>query len=115
MINKRISQINELIKKEVGKILLHELGEHKGFITISTVDTTNDLRQATIWYLLIGGDEKAIEALFASKEREIQRTLNSRLSLRHVPRIKFRYDRSGEYANEINKLIEKTHEDEDKS
>lgn len=108
----RIYKINELLREEVSNIMLRELGDHEGFITVTAVETTPDLRYSTIWYSVVGADEKKIGELIGDSERNIQKILNSRLSLKHVPKISFRIDKSGDYADKINRLINGTKDDE---
>jgi ribosome-binding factor A len=107
----RIYKINELIKEEISQIILREMGDHEGIVTVTAVETTPDLRHATIWYGLIDGNIKDIEEILASKEKTFQQILNKRLSMKHVPKINFRYDKSGEYMEKINKLIDEANED----
>lgn len=102
----RIYKINELLKQEVSQLLLRELGDHKGFVTITAVETTPDLRQSTIWYAVFGENPEKIGLLITEKEKTIQALINSRLSIKHVPKLTFRLDQSGDYANKINKLID---------
>jgi ribosome-binding factor A len=104
----RVQKVNELIKEEVSQILLTELDEHKGLVTITAVETTADLRQATIWYRVIGGDETETQKALDDKERDIQHILNSRLTMKYVPKITFRFDHSGDYVDKITKLLKDT-------
>lgn len=110
----RIYKINELLREEVSNIMLRELRDHEGFITVTAVETTPDLRYSTIWYSVIGADESKIEKLIMDSERSIQKVLNSRLILKHVPKISFRLDKSGDYVNKINRLINETKNDQNK-
>lgn len=107
----RIFKINELLREEVSNIMLRELRDHEGFVTVTAVETTPDLRYSTIWYSVIGADEKKIGEVIADSEKSIQQILNSRLSLKHVPKISFRLDKSGEYMDKINRLINETKDD----
>jgi ribosome-binding factor A len=108
MASNRIQKVNGLIKEEVSKILLTELGEHKGLLTITAVETTPDLRHATIWYRYLGGEEAEIEKLLKGKQRDIQQEINHKFTMKYVPKISFRFDKSGEYADRINELLKGT-------
>jgi ribosome-binding factor A len=108
MASNRIQKVNELIKEEVSKILLTELGDHKGLLTITAVETTPDLRQATVWFRYLNGDETEIEKELKAKERSIQHEVNRKFTMKYVPKISFRYDKSGEYADKINELLKGT-------
>lgn len=104
--NDRIYKINELVKEQVSELMLRELGDHQGFITVTAVETTPDLRYSTVWYSIIGATEKEIADVIQNSERNIQKILNTRLNLKRVPKINFRLDKSGDYANKINRLID---------
>lgn len=101
----RIDKINELIKEAVSGMILEELGGQKGFITVLSVDTTRDMRQTTVWYSLIGMEDSYASELLEGKRKIFQAGLNKRMSSKHVPRISFRIDKSGDYADEISKLL----------
>lgn len=107
----RVYKINELIREEVSTSLLREMTDHKGIVTVTAVETTPDLRYSTVWYRIIGGDDKVIERILADREKVVQKTINKRLSLKHVPKISFRYDKSGQYVDNINRLIEEANDD----
>lgn len=103
----RIRAVNELIKEQIGGIIFEEISSYDGFITVLAVDTTRDLRNAKIWLSFIG-DETKIELIFSElrdKEKVIQGRLNKLLSLKHVPKITFCLDRSGQYSASIEEKI----------
>lgn len=112
--NDRIYKINELIREQVSELMLRELPDHEGFVTVTAVETTADLRASTIWYSLIGANEKEIESDILQVEKTIQKTLNTRLKLKRVPKISFRLDKSGDYANKINHLINEANKSDQK-
>ncbi len=101
----RIHKINELIKTEVSNIILRDLSEHAGFFTILTVETTNDLKNAIIWYSYIGEDVDVMQNELKNRIRFIQHALNKRLRLKYVPKISFQNDKSPEYAQKISLLF----------
>lgn len=110
----RIYKINELLREQVSELMLRELADHEGFITVKAVETTPDLRYATIWYSLIGADENKIAEVIGQSEKAIQKALNTRLSLKRVPKITFRLDKSGDYADKINRLIHEANKGDQK-
>lgn len=105
--SERIHKINELIKTEISNIVLRELGDHSGFFTILAVETTNDLKTSIVWYGYIGHDIDVIQEELKNRIGYIQHLLNKRMSLKYVPKIVFRYDKSPEYAQEIAELFKK--------
>lgn len=110
----RIEQVNELIKQEVGKILLEEIEFDPGtFVTVMSADTSDNLETSSIW-VSIFPEGKAGSALEVLNKRigDIQRVLNKRLALRFVPRIQFRLDKSESYASEIGEVFKQIDEEE---
>ena len=63
----RVRKIQEFIKQEVGQMLLRDLKDPRlGFITVTGVKVTGDLREAVIYVSLFGGAEEkkaSLEAL----------------------------------------------------
>jgi len=113
----RIPKVNQLLKEEVSKILLEEL-EHSvsSLITITSVETTRDLRSATLWVSLFA-DDKEKEKILKDLEKitpQIQRAINKKLFMKNVPKISFKEDRSILYSEYIDKLIEKSRNENQK-
>lgn len=103
--NERIRAVNELIKEHVSEIIYSEISPLNGFLTCLAVETSRDLRQAKIWLSYIG-EEAARENVFLELEEKrqlIQNRLNKILCLKHVPRIEFFLDQSGQYAAGLEK------------
>lgn len=104
--SERVQQVNMLLKQEVGKYLQEQLGDHAGFLTITAVETTPDLKLATIWYGYVGEDLAVVTKLLRKEKRSLQSYINKRLTMKSVPRIVLKHDNSGDYAVEISKKIE---------
>lgn len=105
--SQKIQKINELINRYVNDIITRELSLKSGvFITISKVDTSSDLRYSTVFVSIF--PEKEIGYAVQTLERElykIQGSLNKKLSLKFLPRIKFKLDTTESRADEIEKLF----------
>ena len=105
----RIDKVNELIKQELGKIILEEFEfAPDAMVTVMSADTSDTLETATIW-ISVFPEGKAGSALEILNKRigEIQGILNKRISLRFVPKITFKIDKSEKYASEIGELFKK--------
>ena len=60
----RIEKLQELIKQEMGKMLLRELKDPRiGFVTVTDVEMTGDLREAKIFVSVMGGEEQVKNSL----------------------------------------------------
>jgi ribosome-binding factor A len=112
MQGKRLDRVNQLIKEEVSMILQRELKDPRlGFVTVTEVDTSKDLRQAKIFVSVLGGDEqwKASITGLTSARGFIRNWLRQHLELRVTPELIFRPDRSMEHAARIQSLLKDLH------
>lgn len=101
--SERIRKVNELLKHEVASALIMEgVG---GFVTIKAVETSRDMKQATVWISIIGGNEEEVMSEIEGKRREIQQRTSSTLTSRNVPVLTFKVDHSGEHAQKIEELL----------
>lgn len=104
----RQERVTEAIKKEVSTIIHDELKDPRlGFVTITRVELTQDLRYAKIFFSVLGKDEdygKTRQAL-NSALGFIRRLIAQRIRLRFVPEIAFREDRSVEYSIKIQEVL----------
>ncbi|QMS84363.1 30S ribosome-binding factor RbfA [Candidatus Xianfuyuplasma coldseepsis] len=74
-----------------------------GFMTITEVRLTNDYSYLTIYYTILGKDEKK-QAAHKALERSkgfVRSKLAQRVKMRKVPELMFKYDESLEYGNRI--------------
>ncbi|MBI5559740.1 MAG: 30S ribosome-binding factor RbfA [Deltaproteobacteria bacterium] len=114
MAYKRSDRVGDLIREEIASMILH--GDIKdpriGFITITKVRMTGDLKEARVFFSLIGTKEeveKTREGL-QSASGYIRRTLAKRVSLRFIPSVTFTFDDSLEYSEHIERVIKEIKE-----
>ncbi len=105
---KRSERVSRLLKEEVSRIIRQEIKDPRvGFVTVTGVDVSADLRHANIFISIYGDDEsveKSMEGLNKSASF-IRREIGERIKLRYVPAIHFKYDESIERASRIFKSI----------
>ena len=105
---KRLDRVNQLIKEEVSLLLQRELKDPRlGFVTVTEVETTSDLRLAKIFVSVLGSEAQweASLAALASAKGFIRSWLRGHLDLRTTPTLEFRADRSMERAAHIQALL----------
>ncbi|MBI2096714.1 MAG: 30S ribosome-binding factor RbfA [Candidatus Sungbacteria bacterium] len=104
---RRIEQVNDLIRAEVGKIIDRDVELPAGsLVTITQVATSPDLHYADIFITVMPHSREV--GTFAALEKGIggiQHALNRRLRMRPVPRIKFVVDVKQKRADRIEKLL----------
>lgn len=114
MTSTRIYKINELIKSQISQIIFNQLNLEVGILTVTAVETTPDLHQTLVWLSYVGDDFEKVEKELSLNQKAIQRELNKRLTLRHVPKIFFRHDKSGDYVSKITKILNDVREENHK-
>ncbi len=105
----RIERINHLIREALSELLQREVKDPRlsGFVTVTEVDTSTDLKYARVFISVLGDEEekrKALEGL-SSASGFFRRELATRLRLRHIPELSFRRDDSIEHGAQVLKLI----------
>ena len=112
----RVDRLAGEIQREVDDILLKRVRDPrvKG-ITITGVDVTGDLQQATIYYSLLSdlaSDGEKAQAGLDKATGLIRSELGSRLNIFKTPAIKFERDKSIAYWSRIDQLINQLHQQE---
>jgi ribosome-binding factor A len=110
----RAEKVAEEIRREVSQIVQEDLRDPRlGFITVTRVELTPDLRFARIFFSVYG-DEKQWQGTQEGLDHAvgfIRRLIGERLDLRYVPEIVFKEDHSSEYGILIEQQIEKIKEE----
>jgi ribosome-binding factor A len=112
---KRAQRVGDLIKEEISRIIQYELKDPGiGFVTLTQVELSDDLKHAKIFYSVLGDEEAKKESSLALRRAcgFIQHEIGRRLRLRYTPHIYFLFDPSVEYGAHIELLIEKMHRSE---
>lgn len=114
MAYKRCDRVGEEIRKEIATMLFGEIHDPRiGFVTITKVIMTKDLRQAKVYFSMIGSDEekgKTMEGL-QSATGYIKKEIGKRLNLRCTPELLFKFDDSLEYASRIEQILKEIKSD----
>jgi ribosome-binding factor A len=112
----RPDRVGDQIRQEISDLLargaVHDPGI--GFITLTRVQVSADLQVAHIFYTTLG-DEKARRETSKALERAtpfLRRHLGSRLRLRRVPEIDFRFDQAVASQDRIEQILRDLHEEE---
>ena len=109
MSSQRPGRVQEAIRQEVSKILHDQIRDPRlGFLTITGVELTNDLRFARIYFSVLGDDKAKKLALkgLNSAKGYIKGILGDRIKLRYMPDIEFKIDETLERTQHIFDLFE---------
>ena len=107
MPNNRISKLNSLVQEELSKIIQREVEFERGvLVTVYKVDVSADVAHANIHISIIpeANERKALNNL-RENIFKIQQTLNKKLVLKTVPKIRFVIDDSIKRAADMEELF----------
>lgn len=106
----RSQRVADLLQREVALLLQKEASlREAGLITVSFVDVSPDLRNASIFFTCLEPtcSEEDLAALLNERAGHFRRLLGRSLPLRAVPQLSFRFDHSLDRANRLTELIER--------
>jgi ribosome-binding factor A len=107
-------RVNEALRE----VLSEGIGTLKdpriGFVTVTGVDTSPDLRQATVYVSVLGSEKKrdATIAGLQSSHGVLQSRVNRELRLKRTPQLTFQYDPTVERGVRLSQLIDELNTDE---
>lgn len=105
----RQRRIEAEIQRSIAELISRELRDPRvGAITITAVEVTADMSLARVLYVPFGParDPLPIEQGLNRAAGFLRGEIGRRLSLRHAPRLEFRFDKSIERAAELTQLID---------
>ena len=103
----RSERVAELLTELIAEILREEIRDPRvSGATVTAAKVTKDLRQARIYFAILGGGNKdTVLAGLKSALGFIRSKVGKRLNLRYVPTLEFFYDESVDQAERIDKLL----------
>jgi len=108
MAPRRVERVAEAIKEAVSLIIQRDVQDPRiGFLTVTGVELSGDLRYARIFISVYGGRKEKAKALkgLQSATRFIRGEIGRRVKLRYTPEIVFKWDESIEKGAHINDLL----------
>ena len=108
MPNRRLDQIGDLLRAELSELLQRELRDPRvGFVTITGVDVSADLRSARVRVSCLGTPQEQHESLRALKHAAgfLRTEVSKRVRLRTIPAFHFILDHSMEEAEQVQRTL----------
>jgi ribosome-binding factor A len=105
----RMRRINEMLKEVVGAAIAGDLNDPRiGLVTVTSVETSPDLRSARVYVSVLGSAEEreATLAGLASSHGVIQARIASETRMKRTPTLTFHYDDTVEKGMRISKLLD---------
>ena len=101
-------RVNESIKEILGDAITTELKDPRiGFVTVTEVDTSPDLRAARVYVSVLGTEEERARSLagLRSSHGFLQGKIASAMRMKRTPTLTFEYDESAERGDRISRLL----------
>jgi ribosome-binding factor A len=109
----RMRRVNEVMREVLGTAIARELEDPRiGFVTVTAVETSPDLRSARV-YVSVLGDEPEREATLAalrSSHGVLQGVIARETRMKYTPTLSFHYDDSPERGVRLARLLEEDRE-----
>jgi ribosome-binding factor A len=102
-------RINEVLREVVGAAISGELADPRiGFVTVTSVETSPDLRTAKVHVSVLGDEGEREETLVAlrSSHGVIQSRIAAETRMKRTPTLTFHYDDTIEQGVRISQLLE---------
>ena len=110
MSSARPERVQEALRQEISRIVQTEIKDPRlGFLTITGVELTRDLRYARVYFSVLGEEKNKKLALkgLNSAKGYIKGLLSDRIKLRYMPDIEFKIDESLEHTKKILDILDK--------
>lgn len=111
----RMRRVNGVIREILGVAISTEMKDPRiGFVTVTDVDTSPDLRHARVYVSVLGDAEEREEALAGLRSAHgfLQSRIGSELRMKRTPTLAFSYDDTIEKGVRVQRLLEDAPEEE---
>ena len=109
MASGRMRRVDEAVRAVLSNAITSDLKDPRvGFVTVTGVKTSSDLRHATVFVSVLGDEPARAESIegLRSAHGFLQRRVASELTLRHTPTLTFEYDPSVDRGMRISELLD---------
>jgi ribosome-binding factor A len=109
MASSRMRRVNEVMREVLAAAIASDLKDPRiGFVTVTAVETSPDLRSARVFVSVLG-DEEEREATLAglrSAHGVLQAAVARQMRIKRTPTLSFQYDDTAEKAQRITELMD---------
>ena len=104
----RMRRINEVLREVIGAAIAELSDPRIGFVTVTSVETSPDLRAAKVFVSVLGNEEEGKETMVGlrSSHGVIQSKIAAETRMKRTPTLSFRYDETVEQGIRISQLLE---------
>jgi ribosome-binding factor A len=105
----RMRRVDEAVREVLSDVIAKDLQDPRiGFVTVTGVKTSPDLRHARVYVSILGDERARAETLAGLRSAHglLQAHVAAELRLKHTPTLTFEYDESIDRAMRITRLID---------
>jgi ribosome-binding factor A len=101
-------RINEVLREVIGSAIAELSDPRIGFVTVTSVETSPDLRAAKVYVSVLGTEEEREATMvgLASSHGVLQSKIAAETRMKRTPTLSFRYDETVEQGMRISELLE---------
>jgi ribosome-binding factor A len=105
----RMRRVDEAVRAVLSDAIAKDLQDPRvGFVTVTGVKTSTDLRHARVYVSVLGDEQERSQSLagLQSAHGFLQSRVASELRLKHTPTLEFDYDESVDRAMRLSRLMD---------
>jgi ribosome-binding factor A len=104
----RLRRVNESVRQVLSETIGRLKDPRIGFVTVTAVETTPDLRSARVFVSVLGTERKRVQTIegLQAAHSVLQAQLARELRMKRTPQLSFEYDPSVERGVRMTKLID---------
>ncbi|MEJ7876089.1 MAG: 30S ribosome-binding factor RbfA [Solirubrobacterales bacterium] len=109
MATDRMRRVNGVLREVLGESISTELEDPRiGFVTITAVETSPDLRSARVFISVLGSEEEKQSTLAALRSAHgvLQGAVADQTHMKRTPTLTFHYDDTPEHAERLQRLLD---------
>ena len=109
----RMRRVDEAIREVLSDAMGSDLKDPRiGFVTVTDVKTSPDLRHARVYVTVLGGEDQRRASLegLTSAHGVLQRRVASELRMKRTPTLSFVYDETTDRAMHLEELLSEDQE-----
>src|SRR3954467_13804351 len=105
----RMRRVNESIRQVLSEAVGQLKDPRIGFVTVTAVETSPDLRYARVFVSVLGNDQERQESLAGLQRAHgvLQAEIAKVTHMKRTPELKFVYDKTVERGMRINELLKR--------
>ena len=110
----RMARVNEVVLEALANELERLSDPRLGFVTLTGVNVTADLREATVYYSVLGPSEQheATSQALRSAGSHLRTVLGRQVRMKYVPRLSFREDPAVVTGQRVEEIIRDLHRED---